>query len=161
MYNNFTAYLKYYCKLNLELNIYRINVACCSPNETKDKCLEEGSILLLGSIRKSLITPAKHLSTLETIWGCLTAKTSQETSPPWYEGWTSTLQCLFYFYSIFRVNPVSWENIKKKWGKKAVLHLLWIAGLAIRHLYIYSPTNSGARGPVVFLVLFLVFLNIS
>lgn len=113
VYNNFTANLKYYCKLNLEQYIYRIHVAYCPPNEIKDKCLEGGGILLLGNTIKRLITPAKHLSTLETIWGCVTAKTSQETILPWYEGRTSALQSPFYICSTFRVNPVSWESVKK------------------------------------------------
>jgi len=110
---NSSANLKFYCKLNLEQYIYRTNVTYRSPNEIKDKCLEEGGILLLGNVTKSWITPAKHLSTLDTIWGCITARTSQETILPWYEGRTSALQSLFYLSSTFRVNPVSLESVRK------------------------------------------------
>lgn len=123
----------------------------------QDKCLEEGSILLLRNVIKSLITPAKHLSTLETIWGCKTAKTFQETILPRYEGRTSAFQFLFYLCPTFRVNPVSWESVKKSWGKKAVLHLLSSAGIAIRYLHINSSTNRGARGPEIFLKYFFIF----
>lgn len=94
-YSNSSANLKYCRKLDLEQYIHRINVVYYSPNEMKDKCLEEGDILLLGNVIKSLITLAKHLSTLQTIWGCITAKTSQETILPWYKGRTSALQSLF------------------------------------------------------------------
>lgn len=75
--------------------------------------LEEGVILLLGDVIKSLTMPA-NLSTLQTIWDHVTAKeTLRKQLFHGMKGEQEHYNPSFYLCSTCTVNPVSWESVKK------------------------------------------------
>lgn len=111
--------------------------------------------------KEMLQRPWLHQQSIsQHIWGCIIAKTPQETIIPCCEETTRALQSLFYLCSMFRIShfpvlPFRGRAVKKQWGKKPVLSLLWSAELQSS---IYM-CKRGARGPnTVFFKYFIKFM---